>query len=59
MVGAKKYSCPLKYIKHEMQNNIPGFVDEKHIASTFAKVKAEVKELRKELELEHTMTMRF
>ncbi|MCZ6902680.1 MAG: hypothetical protein O7C58_00145 [Rickettsia endosymbiont of Ixodes persulcatus] len=59
MVGAKKYSCPLKYMKHEMQNNIPGFVDEKQIATTFAKVKAEVKELRLERELEHTMTMRL
>lgn len=59
MVGAKKYSCPLKYMKHEMQNNIPGFVDEKHVASTFFKVKAEVKELRLEKELEHTMTIRL
>ncbi|WP_231569359.1 AAA family ATPase [Rickettsia endosymbiont of Ixodes pacificus] len=59
MVGTKKYSCPLKYMKHEMQNNIPGFVDEKHVASTFAKVKAEVKELRLERELEHTMIMRL
>ncbi|AJQ52456.1 hypothetical protein UQ52_07325 (plasmid) [Rickettsia conorii subsp. raoultii] len=59
MVGAKKYSYPLKYMKYEMQNNIPGFVDEKHVASTFAKVKAEVKELRLEKELEHTMTMRL
>ncbi|WP_341790059.1 hypothetical protein [Rickettsia endosymbiont of Polydrusus tereticollis] len=59
MVGTKKYSCPLKYMKHEMQNNIPGFVDEKQIATTFAKVKAEVKELRLERELEHTMTIRF
>ena len=57
MVGSKKYSCPLKYMKHEMKNNIPGFVDEKQIAATFSKVKAEVKELR--LELEHTMTMRL
>ncbi|WP_017208738.1 hypothetical protein [Rickettsia australis] len=23
MVGSKKYSCPLQYMKHEMQNNIP------------------------------------
>lgn len=45
MVGTKKYTCPLKYMKHEMQNNIPIFVDEKQIATTFAKVKAEVKEL--------------
>ncbi|KJV98521.1 hypothetical protein RAMDARK_1945 [Rickettsia amblyommatis str. Darkwater] len=59
MVGAKKYSCPLKYMKHERQNNIPSFVDEKHIASAFAKVKAKVKELRLEKELEHTMTMRL
>lgn len=59
MVGTKKYTCPLKYMKHEMQNNIPSFVDEKQIATTFAKVKAEVKELRLERELEHTMTMRF
>jgi hypothetical protein len=46
-------------MKHEMQNNIPSFVDEKQISSTFAKVKAEVKELRLERELQHTMTMRF
>uniref|UniRef100_UPI002115AF72 hypothetical protein n=1 Tax=Rickettsia sp. TH2014 TaxID=1967503 RepID=UPI002115AF72 len=59
MVGLKKYTCPLKYMKHEMQNDIPSFVDEKQISSTFAKVKAEVKELRLERELEHTMTMRF
>jgi ATP-dependent exoDNAse (exonuclease V) alpha subunit len=59
MVGLKKYTCPLKYMKHEMQNDIPSFVDEKQIATTFAKVKAEVKELRLERELEHTMTMRF
>jgi hypothetical protein len=59
MVGLKKYTCPLKYMKHEMQNNIPSFVDEKQISSTFAKVKAEVNELRLERELEHTMTMRF
>ncbi|MFP3011437.1 MAG: MobA/MobL family protein [Rickettsia sp.] len=59
MVGTKKYTCPLKYMKHEMQNNIPSFVDEKQIATTFAKVKAEVKELRLERELEHTITMRF
>lgn len=31
MVGDKKYSCPLKYMKREIQNNIPGFVDEQHI----------------------------
>ncbi len=55
MIGAKKYSCPLKYMKHEMKNNIPSFVDEKQIATTFAKVKAEVKEMK----LEHTMTMRL
>lgn len=55
MVGTKKYSCPLKYMKHEMQNNIPDFIDEKQIAKTFTKVKAEVKEM----ELEHTMTMRL
>ncbi|MCX4084159.1 hypothetical protein N7281_04770 [Rickettsia hoogstraalii] len=42
-----------------MQNNIPGFVDEKHVASTFAKVKAEVKEPLLEKELEHTMTMKL
>ncbi|WP_134820390.1 MobA/MobL family protein [Rickettsia conorii] len=59
MVGTKKYTCPLKYMKHEMQNNMPSFVDEKQIATTFAKVKAEVKELRLERELEYTMTMRF
>ncbi|AFC72970.1 hypothetical protein MCC_07730 (plasmid) [Rickettsia rhipicephali str. 3-7-female6-CWPP] len=59
MVGAKKYSYSLKYMKHGMQNNIPGFVDEKPVASTFAKVKAEVKEPRLEKELEHTMTMRL
>ncbi|MGX6960792.1 MAG: MobA/MobL family protein [Rickettsia endosymbiont of Pentastiridius leporinus] len=59
MVGTKKYTCPLKYMKHEMQNDIPSFVDEKQIATTFAKVKAEVKELHLERELEHTMTMRF
>lgn len=59
MVGTKKYSCPLKYMKHEMQNNIEGFVDEKQIALSFAKVKVEVKELRLERELEHTMTMRL
>ena len=59
MVGTKKYTCPIKYMKHEMQNNIPSFVDEKQIATTFAKVKAEIKELRLERELEHTMTMRF
>nr|WP_238839693.1 hypothetical protein [Rickettsia amblyommatis] len=46
-------------MKHERQNNIPSFVDEKHIASAFAKVKAKVKELRLEKELEHTMTMRL
>ena len=55
MVGTKKYSCPLKYMKHEMQNNIPDFIDEKQIAKTFTKVKAEVKEMQ----LEHTMTMRL
>ncbi|AAY62313.1 unknown (plasmid) [Rickettsia felis URRWXCal2] len=59
IIGSKKYSCPLKYMKHEMQNDIPSFIDEKQIAATFAKVKAEVKELRLERELEHTMTMRF
>lgn len=59
MVGLKKYTCPIKYMKHEMQNDIPSFVDEKQIATTFAKVKAEVKELRLEKELEHTITMRF
>jgi hypothetical protein len=59
MVGTKKYTCPIKYMKHEMQNNIPSFVDEKQISTTFAKVKAEVKELRLERELEHTLTMRF
>lgn len=59
MVGTKKYTCPLKYMKHEIQNNIPSFVDEKQIANTFTKVKAEVKELHLERELEHTMTMRF
>lgn len=59
LVGTKKYTCPLKYMKHEMQNDIPSFVDEKQISSTFAKVKAEVKELRLERELEHTMTMKF
>lgn len=59
MVGTKKYTCPLKYMKHEMQNNIPSFVDEKQISCTLAKVQAEVKELRLERELEHTMTMRF
>jgi hypothetical protein len=59
MVGLKKYTCPLKYMKHEMQNNIPSFVDERQVATTFNKVKAEVKELRLERELEHTMTMRF
>ncbi|WP_342225261.1 hypothetical protein [Rickettsia endosymbiont of Urophora cardui] len=59
MVGLKKYTCPLKYMKHEMQNDIPGFVDERYVSSTFAKVKAEVKELRLERELEHTMTMRL
>ncbi|WP_241760973.1 toprim domain-containing protein, partial [Rickettsia endosymbiont of Ixodes scapularis] len=53
MVGTKKYTCPLKYMKHEMQNNIPDFIDEKQIAKTFTKVKAEVKEMT----LEHTMTM--
>ncbi|KJW03740.1 hypothetical protein RAT170B_1682 [Rickettsia argasii T170-B] len=52
-------STPLKYIKHERQNNVPSFVDEKQIAITFDKVKAEVKELRLERELEHTMTMRL
>ncbi|MCC8419226.1 MAG: hypothetical protein LN590_06860 [Rickettsia endosymbiont of Glossina mortisans submortisans] len=59
MVGTKKYTCSLKYMKYEMQNNIPSFVDEKQISATFSKVKAEVKELRLERELEHTMTMRF
>ena len=59
MVGLKKYTCPFKYMKHEMQSDIPSFVDEKQIATTFAKVKAEVKELRLERELEHTMTMKF
>ncbi|WP_231555910.1 hypothetical protein [Rickettsia hoogstraalii] len=44
MIGAKKYSCSLKYMKHEMKNNIQSFVDEKQIATTFAKVKAEVKD---------------
>ncbi len=57
MVGTKKYTCPLKYMKHEMQNNVPSFVDEKQIAITFDKVKAEVKQLRLARELEHTMTI--
>ncbi|MCZ6926109.1 MAG: hypothetical protein O7D30_13130, partial [Rickettsia endosymbiont of Ixodes persulcatus] len=30
-IGSKRYSCPLKYIKNEMKNNVPGFIDEKYI----------------------------
>ncbi|MCZ6914949.1 MAG: hypothetical protein O7C59_11305 [Rickettsia endosymbiont of Ixodes persulcatus] len=58
-IGSKRYSCPLKYIKNEMKNNVPGFIDEKYIHTTFTKVKTEVKEMRLEKELEHTMTMRL